>query len=70
MEIYLTIEVHMSTQPRPHKPASKIEVQARIWRAVDRDAIAHRGDPMKAQAEREARKALRKVIDEAKAGQP
>lgn len=67
---HLTTEEHMSTTTQPKKPASKIEVQAHIWRAIDKDAIANRGDAIKAQAERVARKELRRVIDDAKAGQP
>jgi hypothetical protein len=60
------------TAPRHTKPSdcSKIELQARIWRAVDKEAIAHRGDPLKQEAERQARRQLRSVIDNAKAGQP
>jgi hypothetical protein len=67
MGIHLThTEEEMAINPTPRKPASKIEIQARIWRAVDKDAIAHRGDVDKAQAERVARKELRRVIDDAK----
>lgn len=60
------------TNPRPKKQSdcSRIELQARIWRAVDKDAIAHRGDPIKQEAERQARRQLRSVIDDAKAGRP
>jgi hypothetical protein len=59
------------TTPRPKKQeSSKIEVAARIWRLVDKDAIVNRGDPLKQEAERHARRELRRVIDNAKAGQP
>ena len=58
------------TGPQPPKQhlGSRIELQARIWRAVDKDAIAHRGDPLKQEAERQARRQLRSVIDNAKVG--
>lgn len=60
------------TTTRQTKPSdySKIELQARIWRAVDREAIAHRGDPLKQEAERQARRQLRSIIDSAKVAQP
>lgn len=58
----------MTHQKPPTPPGSKIELQARIWRAVDKDAIANRGDPLKQEAERMARRQLRRVIDDAKAG--
>lgn len=70
MGIHLTqTEEEMAINPKPRKPASKIEIQAHIWRAIDKDAIAHRGDADKAQAERLARKELRRVIDDTK-GRP
>lgn len=59
----------MTTQ-RTKPDSSKIELQARIWRAIDKEAIAHRGDPLKQEAERQARRQLRQVIDNAKSGQP
>ena len=62
------------TNPLPKKKqeSSKIEVAARIWRAIDQDAIVNRGNPLKQEAERHARRELRRVIDNAnaKAGQP
>jgi len=60
----------MTQTAQPKRNASPVELQARIWRAIDKDAIAHRGDPVKQQAERMARRELRRVIDDAKAGQP
>lgn len=59
----------MSEKAQPKRP-SRVEIQARIWRAIDKDAIAHRGDPLRQEAERMARRELRKVIDEAKVPQP
>jgi hypothetical protein len=60
----------MNETLHPKKQTSKVEVQARIWRAIDKDAIAHRGDPIRQEAERMARRELRKVIDDARPGQP
>jgi hypothetical protein len=60
----------MSENAQPKRQTNKVEVQARIWRAIDKEAIAHRGDPVRQQAERMARKELRRVIDDAHAGQP
>ena len=59
----------MSTQTAAQQQSSKIELAARIWRAVDKDAIAHRGDSLRQEAERQARRQLRSVIDSAK-GRP
>jgi hypothetical protein len=60
----------MSTQTAAQQQSSPIEVAARIWRTVDKDAIAHRGDAFRQEAERQARRQLRSIIDSTKAGQP
>lgn len=56
--------------PKKKQESSKIEVAARIWRLVDKDAIVNRGDPLKQEAERHARRELRRVIDNTKASHP
>jgi hypothetical protein len=58
--------------PSKKQECSKIEMAALIWRAIDQDAIVNRGNPLKQEAERHARRELRRVIDNAnaKAGQP
>lgn len=59
-----------SPPPKKKQESSKIEVAARIWRVVDKDAIVNRGDPLKQEAERHARRELRRVIDDSRSGQP
>lgn len=51
-------------QPK-YSAEDKIALQARTWRAIDRDAIANKEDRRKQQAEYMARQQLRKVVDEA-----
>lgn len=51
-------------QPK-YSAEDKIALQARTWRAIDRDAIANKEDHRKQQAEYMARQQLRKVVDEA-----
>ena len=57
------------TAPRTAKRpgSSQIEIKARIWRALDRDAIGDRGNPLKQEALRDALRELRKAIDDSKA---
>lgn len=57
----------MSQQAKQPKYSvdDKIALQARTWRAIDRDAIANKEDHRKQQAEYMARQQLRKVVDEA-----
>jgi hypothetical protein len=43
----------------------KIGTAARIWRAIDKEAIADKADKAKRQAEYRARQNLRKAVDEA-----
>ena len=51
-------------QPK-HSAEDKIALQARTWRAIDKEAIANKEDRRKQQAEYMARQQLRKVVDEA-----
>lgn len=56
----------MPDKRQPKRKLSPLEIQAYIWRTVDQDAIAHRGDPIKQEAERVARRELRRAIDDSK----
>lgn len=51
-------------------PDERIAHQARTWRQIDQAAIADKQDQDKQRAEYRARQKLRRVIDDAKAGQP
>jgi hypothetical protein len=56
----------MQDQAQPKNPDNdKIGTAARIWRAADKQKIANKGDPAWRAAEYQARKDLRKVVDEA-----
>lgn len=56
----------MQEQAQPKNPENdKIGTAARIWRAIDKEAIAHKSDAAKRAAEYRARQELRKVVDEA-----
>lgn len=49
----------------PATPDKKIADQARTWRTFDQAAIANKGDQKMQRAEYQARKHLRRVIDDA-----
>jgi hypothetical protein len=51
-------------QPK-HSDNDKIGTAARIWRAIDKEAIANKADKAKREAEYRARQELRKVVDQA-----
>jgi hypothetical protein len=56
----------MQDQAQPKNPDNdKIGTAARIWRAIDKEAIANKSDHAKRAAEYRARQELRKVVDEA-----
>jgi hypothetical protein len=56
----------MQEQAQPKNPENdKIGTAARIWRAIDKEAIANKSDPAKRAAEYRARQELRKVVDQA-----
>ena len=56
----------MQDQAQPKNPDNdKIGTAARIWRAIDKEAIANKSDQAKRTAEYRARQELRKVVDEA-----
>jgi len=59
----------MHDQAQPKNPENdKIGTAARIWRAIDKEAIANKADAAKRAAEYRARQELRKVVDEAGEG--
>ena len=51
-------------KPPKRTPNDRIAIQARIWRAVDKDLCRDREDVAKKDAEYMARQQLRSVIDE------
>lgn len=56
----------MQDQAQPKNPDNdKIGTAARIWRSIDKEAIANKSDQAKRAAEYRARQELRKVVDEA-----
>jgi hypothetical protein len=59
--------MHDESQPK-NSDTEKIGLAARIWRAIDKEAIADKTDRAKRAAEYRARQELRKVVDEAGEG--
>lgn len=47
--------------------SSPIEIKARIWRTVEKDAISNRGDAFKQEALKVALQELRRAVDDSKA---
>jgi hypothetical protein len=56
----------MTKESQKGTPDQRIAHEAKQWRAVDREAIANKSDREKQRLEYQARKNLRKAVDDAR----